>query len=529
MSDLVPIRHALICVSDKTGLPAFAGALADLGVQIVCTAGTAAILAEAGIKVRRTEEITGFEEIAGGRVKTLHTAIHGAVLARRNVEADLEALRRHGINPIDLVCVNLYPFEETILDENVADSEAIEQIDIGGPALLRSAAKNHQFVTVVSSPDQYERVINELQANNGATSLDLRRDLAVTAFHRTAEYDSCISAWMASSREGAFPSILRLKYIRKSELRYGENPHQEAAAYIDPASAEPSVLSGEVLHGKPLSYNNIHDAAAALELIQDLDELYSGRCCAAIIKHTNPCGVGVADTSAAAFDLAYNGDPRAAYGGVLAVNSRIDKTTSQRICEGEKFLEVIVAPDFDQPAHEMLGDRWKNVRLLAVGTLKAGGNRQMTYKSIVGGMLVQERDASPADLGQWNHAAGPAPSAAMHANAAFVWSVVKHLKSNAVAIGRAGQLIGAGAGQLDRVSACRIAIDKAGDRIKGDPEAIAASDAFFPFTDGPQLLIEAGIRCIVHPGGSKRDQDTLDLCNEHNVTCLLTGIRHFRH
>ncbi|MHC4414506.1 MAG: bifunctional phosphoribosylaminoimidazolecarboxamide formyltransferase/IMP cyclohydrolase [Planctomycetota bacterium] len=527
MSLLVPIRRALISVSDTTGLAALAGTLCRSGAELVCTSGTAKVLAQAGIGARRVEEITGAREMMGGRVKTLHPAIHGAVLARRDVEGDRQALREHGIEPIDLVCVNLYPFEQAIRAEKVVPEAALEQIDIGGPALIRSAAKNHRFVTVVTSPGQYERLGRELEAHGGATSLELRRELAAAAFDRSAEYDALIGAWMASSPHPAFPAVLGLTYARLRELRYGENPHQKAALYIDAASREPSVAAAKLLNGKPLSYNNVHDAAAALELIQDLRGLGSKNACAAIIKHANPCGAAVARTLPAAFDLAHEGDPLAAYGGILATSRRIDVATAERICDGEKFLEVIIGPDYDQPALEMLRQRWKNVRLLAVGDLERRPAGGVSYKSVPGGMLAQERDTAPAEPARWTHAAGPAPKPKMLKAAAVVWTVVKHLKSNAIAIGGEGRLIGAGTGQVDRVSACRLAIAKAGDRITS--EAVAASDGFFPFTDGPQLLIDAGLKCIVHPGGSRRDQETIDLCQEQKVTCLLTGVRHFRH
>ncbi len=536
--NLVPIRRALISVSDKTDLVPFAQALAGMGVEIISTGGTAAALQQAGIKVINVEQITGFPEMMDGRVKTLHPVIHGALLARRDDPSHVQAMRDHGITPIDLVCVNLYPFERTILTPGISPEQAIEQIDIGGPSMLRSAAKNFQFVTVVTAADQYDRVIIDMRANGGATSYELRRDLAAAAFTRTAEYDTAISAWMGTRREDAFPAMLRLSYAMEDELRYGENPHQHAAVYKNPASAEPSVVAAQVLHGKELSYNNLHDGAAALELVQEFNDLFPHKAGAAIIKHANPCGAAVADSLARAFELAYAGDPLAAYGGILAVNRPIDLETAQRICEGQKFLEVIIAPlidgapAFDEHAMELLKQRWANVRLLAVNGIRHTGHRKINYKSIPGGMLVQERDMKLANVREWAHAAGPAPDDQMLADAAFIWTVVKHLKSNAVAIGRDGHMLGGGPGQVDRVTACRIAIEKARQHLENASNArpaIAASDAFFPFPDGPKLLIDAGIKCIVHPGGSKRDQETIDLCQQHGVTCLLTGTRHFRH
>ncbi|MHC4100182.1 MAG: bifunctional phosphoribosylaminoimidazolecarboxamide formyltransferase/IMP cyclohydrolase [Planctomycetota bacterium] len=526
MPDLVPVRRALISVSDKTGLIPLAEALAALEVEIVSTGGTAAALADAGIAVIKVEEVTGRPEMMGGRVKTLHPAIHGAVLARRDVETDCRALADQGITPIDLVCVNLYPFEETIRGEGVTSAEALEQIDIGGPTLLRSAAKNHPFVTVVTAPDQYRSLLDELEAQRGATTPAFRRRLAAEAFRRTAEYDACITSWL-DARTGT--SALNLSYTDGRELRYGENPHQAAALYVEPAPGRPGVASARMLHGKALSYNNILDAAAALELIRDLHAVTSGRPCAAIIKHTNPCGAATADSPAAAFDLAYEADALAAYGGILAVNHELDEATTEHICQGQKFLEVIVAPGYDDTALEKLGGRWKNVRLLAVGDLQPPSPDEMSYRSIPGGMLAQQRDTVTADPRKWQHAAGPPPDDAMLADAAFAWTVVKHLKSNAVVLTTNGHLLGGGCDQVDRVSACRLAIEKAKGHLHSGGPIVAASDAFFPFPDGPELLIDAGAKCIVHPGGSKRDQETLDLCNQFRVTCLLTGVRHFRH
>ncbi len=526
---LVPIRRALISVSDKTDLVPFARGLTSLGIQIISTGGTARALAEADIEVTPIEEITGFPEMMDGRVKTLHPAVHGALLARRDVQSHVQAMMDNNITPIDLVCINLYPFEQTIHRENVSYEEAIEQIDIGGPAMLRSAAKNHSHVTVITGVVQYDRVMNELKAHDGHTTLELRRDLAAAAFMRTAEYDTAIGAWMCHEREAPLPNLLRLTYAHHLDLRYGENPHQRAALYANPASPEPSILSARLLHGKPLSYNNVHDASAALELVQDLHGLFPQRAAAAIIKHTNPCGAATAETLEDAFLQAYSGDPLAAYGGILALSRSVDIATAGKICEGQKFFEVIIAPDFDDDAEQAIGERWKNVRLLAMGKFEYSSRMHIQYKSIPGGMLAQERDRMLPQSSQWTHAAGPAPDDTLLEDAAFLWTVVKHVKSNAIAVGAGQHLLGAGAGQMDRVASCRLAVEKAGDRISNHQSIIAASDAFFPFPDGPDFLINAGITCIVQPGGSKRDEETLALCRERNVTCLLTGIRHFRH
>ena len=530
MIDFLPIRRALISVSDKSDLIPFAKSLAEMGIEIISTGGTARVLTEAGIEVIPIDRVTGFPEMMDGRVKTLHPKIHGGLLARRDQESHVRDMADHDITPIDLVCINLYPFEQTILREGVTRAEAIEQIDIGGPSMLRSAAKNHEAVTVITSVNQYDRVIGEMRDNEGSTSLSLRQELAAAAFMRTAEYDTTISAWMGSRRKEDFPAMLRLSYAHQGSLRYGENPHQLAAVYANPASAEPSVVKADVLHGKALSYNNLNDGAAALMLVQDLYLSEFGPFAAAIIKHANPCGAAIGETLATAFDRAYEGDPLAAYGGVLALSGQVDEATAARICEGKKFLEVIIAPGYDDTALKLLSDRWKNVRLLAVGALGHSPGSRMDYKSVPGGMLLQERDLKPARVSQWKHAAGPAPTEQLIRESGFIWTLAKHLKSNAIAIGTGNQMLGAGMGQVDRINACNLAIERAGKKIEASPTpVIAASDAFFPFSDGPQLLIDAGVKCIVHPGGSKRDQDTFDICDKHGVTCLLTGTRHFRH
>ena len=526
-SELISIRRALLSVSDKSGLVDLARALDRRGVELVSTGGTAAILAEAGLDVSRVEDLTGVAEMMGGRVKTLHPAIHGAVLARRDLDEDRRAMAEHGITPIDLVCVNLYPFEQAVGRAGTTAAEALEQIDIGGPAMVRSAAKNHAFVAVLTSPEQYPQLLAELDAHDGATTPAFRRLLAAAAFRLTARYDGAISGWM-ESRDSQAPAVHRT-------LRYGENPHQGARLDVLSGTTGPSIPSASVLHGKALSYNNILDAAAALALVQDLHRIDPHRGCAAIIKHTNACGAARAPDLADAFDRTCEGDPLAAYGGILAVNRTMDAATARRICHGERFLEVIVAPGYEDAALSMLSERWKNVRLLAVGDLgEAPGDAVVTgrfldTRSIPGGMLVQDRDTAIEHPDDWTHAAGPAPSGDMLDDAAFAWTVVKHLRSNAVVLAADGRMLGGGCGLVDRVSACRLAIDKAHGKLGDRGSSVAASDAFFPFPDGPQLLIEAGVGCIVHPGGSRRDQLTNDLCDERGVTCLLTGVRHFRH
>jgi phosphoribosylaminoimidazolecarboxamide formyltransferase/IMP cyclohydrolase len=529
MTQAPPIRRALISVSDKSDLVPFARALQARGVEIISTGGTAAALADAGVEVTPIDRITGFPEIMDGRVKTLHPSVHGALLALRDNEAHQKAMADHDITPIDLVCVNLYPFERTISKPGVEQSEAIEQIDIGGPSMLRSAAKNFMWVTVVTSPRRYDRVIADMDANAGATSLNLRSELAAEAFARTSEYDAAIAAFLGRRTPG-LPEVLQLGYLAVDSLRYGENPHQDAVLYRDPASTGPTIVNAEQLHGKLLSYNNIVDASCALETAKALRKLDETRVGACVVKHTNPCGAALAPTAREAIDLGVAGNPRAAYGGILAVNRQIDAPAAESACAAERFFEVIVAPSYSAEALSMLRARWAGVRLLAVGDKAGSSARKLEFRSIPGGMLVQDRDTRSASPEQWKHAAGPAPSAEDLACAAFLETASKYVASNAIVVGGpdgAGvRLFGVGAGQMDRVTSCRLAVEQAGDRARG---ALAVGDAFFPFSDGPEVLIEAGVKMIVHPGGSKRDDETLALCDKRGVTCMTTGVRHFRH
>jgi len=533
MPDLIPIRRALISVSDKTDLIPFAKRLAAHGVTIISTGGTAKAIEQAGIKVTTIDQVTQFPEMMDGRVKTLHPRVHGGLLAIRDNPEHAAAMKTHGIDPIDLVCVNLYPFEKTIAKADVAEHEAIEQIDIGGPSMIRSGSKNFGYVTVVTDPAQYDNVCNDMDAHGGATTHELRKRLAAAAFGRTAAYDTAISHWMqqrlALATAGAlFPDPLLLRYTRVAELRYGENPHQAAAVYADAASPEPGVVSARQLHGKELSYNNLNDAAAALELVKEFAVP-----AAAVIKHTNPCGCGTAGTLAEAFERAYAGDPLAAFGGIVSFNRNVDKASAEALTAGQKFLEVIVAPDYDPDALELLRERWKNVRLLAVGTLPKPHERVariIEYRSVTGGMLAQQRDLADMSPDKWKHVAGPAPSRAQLDDLHLAWCAVKHVKSNAITIVRNGSLAGAGAGQMDRVESCKIAVAKANARGENRTQGgVAASDAFFPFPDGPQVLIVAGVKAIVQPGGSKRDDESIAACNAAGVSMLFTGNRHFRH
>lgn len=545
MPDLVPIRRALVSVSDKAGLVPFVQALAARGVEIVSTGGTASSLTQAGLKVTPIDEVTGFPEILSGRVKTLHPMVHGGLLALRDDPLHRAQMQDHGIQPIDLVCVNLYPFEQAVA-RNAPFHETIENIDIGGPSMIRSAAKNFGFVTVVTAPEQYDAVLKNLASNQGSSSLSLRSTLAAEAFAKTCRYDAAIAAFLEKRPATEFPPLLTATYVKADDLRYGENPHQPAALYrqFTPAGSHLAAPTGtiataEQLHGKELSYNNILDASAALELAWALSrtEPAQGKVAASVIKHTNPCGAAVADTAQDAIRHAMAGDPLAAYGGILALSDTLDEDAANILTDKSVFLEVVAAPRFTKGAIAILQAKSANVRLLSCGfPIARPGERTLEARSIPGGLLVQESDRRLTQAGELVHAAGPAPTPAQVTAALALEPVVRSLLSNAVLIGGMGRvagsagesvsLFGAGAGQMDRVTSCRLAVEKAGARANG---AVAVSDAFFPFADGPEILIAAGVKVLVHPGGSKRDQDTFDLCNRRGVTCLTTGLRHFRH
>ena len=552
------MQRALLSVSDKSGLVEFAQALAANGVEIVSTGGTAKALMAAGISVVPIEKLTGFPEMMDGRVKTLHPRVHGGLLGRRDVPEHVAAMKEHGIAPIDLVCVSLYPFANTIAKAGVTEEEAIEQIDIGGPAMIRSASKNYEFVTVVTSPDQYARVVADIAANHGATTPTLRKQLAAEAFDHTAKYDTMIAAWMArveanvganigvnvGANVGAniganeLPDTIQVALTRKAKLRYGENPHQYAALYRDMAQQDGGIVDAHTVEGKPLSYNNILDAAAAFELVKDLVALTTrgaNGVAACVVKHTNPCGAAIGANAADAFDKAYAGDPLAAYGGIVAISARLSAADATNIAKPDRFLEVVVAESFEPEAVAILAARWKNVRLLAVGSMRRAPTNALQLRSVPGGVLVQEQDCAVDAATEFKLTAGPAPSEALRQDAEFLAVIAKHLKSNAVCVGAQQTLWGAGAGQMDRVASCKHAIEKAQLKLQAaiaHPTTIvvtAASDAFFPFDDGPRLLIDAGVKCLVHPGGSKRDGDTETLCKNRGVTLLVTGTRHFRH
>ncbi|MBX3358993.1 MAG: bifunctional phosphoribosylaminoimidazolecarboxamide formyltransferase/IMP cyclohydrolase [Phycisphaeraceae bacterium] len=535
MSSLVPIKTALLSVSDKTDLVPFAAALAARGVRLISTGGTAQALAAAGLAVTGVDELTGFPEGLDGRVKTLHPKVHAGLLAVRDNTDHAAFLRAHGIEPIDLVCINLYPFQRVIADPDVSLDEAIENIDVGGPAMLRAGAKNHRWTTVVPSTRRYDAVISELDANNGCTGATLRSQLATETFAVTSEYDAAIAAYLSRRSPEAFPATLRLTYTKADDLRYGENPHQQAALYRDPASTGQTIVNARQLHGKQLSYNNINDASAALETVKVLalrGEM--NHVAASVVKHLSPCGAAIAGDAAVAIDRAIAGDPLAAYGGILAASAAIDEPAAERLCRDGVFFEVVVAPEYSDRALSILRSRWANLRILEVGHNHPSAARKLDYRSVPGGLLVQDRDRLFAGPTSWTHVAGPAPTSEQLAAAAFLEIVCKGAMSNAVVIGgvdtstgsASTRLFGLGGGQVDRLTSCRIAVQKAGALSR---DALAVSDAFFPFPDGPEVLIEAGVRMIVHPGGSKRDIETAELCKSRGVTLLTTGVRHFRH
>lgn len=510
--------RALLSVSDKAGLIEFAKVLAGLNIELISTGGTARAIREAGLAVKDVADITGFPEMMDGRVKTLHPTVHGGLLALRDNPEHAAAMKSHGITGIDVLVVNLYPFAATIAKPGVTFEEAIENIDIGGPAMIRSAAKNHGHVLVLTDPSQYGEVAEALKAKS--VDHDLRLRLAQAAFAHTAAYDTLIAdhlAGVAKVSSGAALPPLKLK----QKLRYGENPHQQGALWAAPKPTEASVAYAEQLHGKELSYINLLDADGALSAVKEF-ELPA----ACIVKHATPCGLAVGATIAEAFTKAYEGDPLAAFGGIVALNTAVDINAASAITAIDKLLEVIVAPSYSGEALELLRSRWKNCRLLAVGPMGITDPRETSCHRIVGGLLVQDRDAPGEDESQWKVVTARQPTKEEMGDLRFAWRACKHVKSNAIAIARGEMLLGAGAGQMDRMTASRLATEKAGTRCKG---SVAASDAFFPFPDGPKFLFDAGITAIIHPGGSVRDNETIALANERGAAIVLTGRRHFRH
>jgi phosphoribosylaminoimidazolecarboxamide formyltransferase / IMP cyclohydrolase len=524
---LRPIRRALVSVSDKTGLLDLAHTLASFGVELISTGGTRKALADAGLAVRDVSDVTGFPEILDGRVKTLHPRVHAGILAVRDNVRHQATLQQQGIAPIDLVVCNLYPFEATVARSGSTHDQIVEEIDVGGPSMVRAAAKNYHDVAVVTDPAQYPAVGDELQANGGALTLATRERLAAAAFARTAAYDRAISGYFANRAGGeGMPAVLDLRFERQAALRYGENPHQQAAFYAEPAYPFACVARAEVLHGKELSYNNLLDLDSALGLVREFD-----RPAAVVIKHNNPCGAAVADSLDEAFRKAYEGDPVSAYGGVLAFNREVDEATATQVTEPGRFIECVIAPGYSEGAYRLLTTRptWKkSVRLLRTGPLVQDTARATwhDYRRIEGGLLVQTRDLSGDDFAAARVVTKRPPTEAEWADLRFGWVVCKHVKSNAIVLARGGAVVGVGAGQMSRVDSVRIAVHKAGERVRG---SVLASDAFFPFRDNVDAAAAAGVTALVQPGGSMRDDDSVQACDEHGLAMVFTGVRHFRH
>lgn len=527
MTDLSPVRRALISVSDKTGLVAFATALAGMGVELLSTGGTARALRGAGLAVRDVADVTGFPEMMDGRVKTLHPVVHGGLLAVRDNDEHVAAMEEHGIDPIDLVVVNLYPFEETVA-KGAPYGEVIENIDIGGPAMIRSAAKNHGFVTVVVDVTDYDAVLAELAAHDGQTSYALRQRLAQTAYARTAAYDTAVSTWMAGE-VGGTPRRRSFGGALAQTLRYGENPHQAAAFYTD-GSARPGVATATQHQGKELSYNNINDTDAAFELVSEFAG--QGPACA-IIKHANPCGVATGATLAQAYARAFDCDRTSAFGGIIALSQPLDGETAEAI--SGIFTEVVIAPGADADAIRIFGQK-KNLRLLTTDGLADPAATAVTFKQVSGGFLVQDKDVGRISRDDLKVVTKRQPSEQELADMLFAWTVAKHVKSNAIIYVRDGATVGVGAGQMSRVDSTRIAARKAQDMAEamGLPApltqgSVVASDAFFPFADGLITAAEAGATALIQPGGSMRDDEVIAAADDAGLAMVFTGMRHFRH
>ncbi len=528
MTNLVPIGRALISVSDKTGLLELARALAGYGVELISTGGTSMMLRAAGLTVRDVSDVTGFPEMMDGRVKTLHPNVHGGLLALRDDDEHLVAMAAHGIQPIDLLIVNLYPFEETVA-KGADHATCIENIDIGGPAMIRAASKNHRFVTVVTDPADYAALLDQLRAHDGATTLAFRQKLALTAYSRTAAYDTAVSTWLAGEIKEPTPRYRSFAGKLAQPLRYGENPHQAAAFYTD-GSRRPGVATARQWQGKELSYNNINDTDAAFELVAEFAG--SAPACA-IIKHANPCGVATASTLTEAYQRAYHCDQTSAFGGIVALNQELDAATAEEIVK--IFTEVVIAPNATEEAKAIFAAK-KNLRLLTTGALPDPKAKGLAFRQVAGGFLVQDRDSGHVSASDLKVVTKRAPTEAELNDLLFAWTVAKHVKSNAIIYVRDGATVGVGAGQMSRVDSTRIAARKAQDMAEalGLPApltqgSVVASDAFFPFADGLITAAEAGATAIIQPGGSMRDDEVIAAADERGLAMVFTGQRHFRH
>jgi phosphoribosylaminoimidazolecarboxamide formyltransferase/IMP cyclohydrolase len=519
--DRVTIRRALVSVTDKTGIVDFCRTLSGFGVEIVSTGGTAKALADAGLIVRPIDDLTGFPEMMDGRVKTLHPRVHGGLLARRDVPAHMAAAAEHGIGMIDMVVVNLYAFEATVAKPGVTLEEAVENVDIGGPSMLRSAAKNFESVTVVTDPADYDAILTEMNANEGSTLLATRKRLATEVFAKTSAYDNAIFAYLSRQGEGAplFPADTRFFLEKVQDLRYGENPHQAAAFYRFADAKEHTLARAQQLHGKELSYNNILDTDAAWTAVREFAEP-----ACVIVKHMNPCGTSVAADVVAAYDAAHESDSISAYGGVMAFNRPVPLGVAEHINANQQFVEVMIAPDFEPDALALLEAK-KNIRLLRTGGLRPVGGHYES-RAVEGGMLVQTSDTVDEDPATFTVATKRAPSPDEMAQLLFAWKVAKSVKSNAILLAKDLATVGVGAGQMSRVDSAQIAIEKAGERAHG---AVAASDAFMPFPDSLEVVAGAGVTAVIQPGGSVRDAEVIARADELGIAMVFTGHRHFRH
>ncbi|MDX6586493.1 MAG: phosphoribosylaminoimidazolecarboxamide formyltransferase / cyclohydrolase [Solirubrobacterales bacterium] len=521
----VRVRRALISVSDKTGVVDFARGLSELGVELLSTGGTASAIREAGLEVTDVSVFTGQEEILGGRVKTLHPRLHAALLAKRDSEEHMATLEREGIEPIDLVCVNLYPFSQTVARPDVSEEEAVENIDIGGPTMIRAAAKNHRSVAVLVRPESYDAVLAELEASEGSISEETRHWLANEAWAEIARYDAAISRWFGLRYE-AFPQHWVFAYEKFLDLSYGENPHQKAALYVESGARSHVLAQMAKLHGRSLSFNNVLDLDAATKLLAEFSEP-----AAVIVKHNNPCGAAIDGDIAGAYEKALACDPLSAFGGVIALNRPVDKALAERL--HENFIEVLIAPEYSEDALEVLTQK-DAIRILH--NTEDGGPepRERDMKRVRGGLLLQTPDLIDEERDTMEVATKAQPSDEVWRDLEFSWAVCKHVRSNAIVIAKDGATLGIGAGQMSRVDSVRIAIDKTREAREGDADgllagSVVASDAFFPFPDGPQIAIDAGSTAIIQPGGSKRDPEVVEACDNAGVAMVMTGRRHFRH
>ena len=513
----MPIKRALISVSDKSGIIEFAQVLVSKDIEIISTGGTAKLLKDKNIPVIEVSEYSGYPEMMAGRVKTLNPIIHGGILARRGV--DEKVMAENDIKPIDLVVVNLYPFQSTIADPDCSIEDAIENIDIGGPAMLRSSAKNYLSVTVVVDWQDYQLILDELN-NNNDTSIETRRRLALKTFEHTAQYDGAIANYLGQE-DGGFSNTLNLQFVKSQAMRYGENPHQNAAFYKEIKSNEACISSSKQIQGKPLSFNNLADADAALECVRNFD---NPSC--VIVKHANPCGVATRKSILSAYQNAYKTDPTSAFGGIIAFNRELDKKTAKSIID-KQFVEVIIAPSVNKDAQSVLSDK-DNIRVLVCGSLTKP-KPAFEYKSISGGLLVQDKDLEQLNKKDLKCVTKIKPNSEQMKDLLFAWKVAKSVKSNAIVYAKNLMTIGIGAGQMSRIYSAKIASIKAADECLEVEDSVMASDAFFPFRDGIDAAAKVGIKAIIHPGGSLRDKEVIDAANEHNIAMVFTGIRHFKH